>query len=75
MYRDASSGDVFHCVAIAVHDGCVRLCRHAVLLLRMGEELLYKFAIQCPRGDDSSSGDQYDDILVYMNIAEHRQRR
>jgi hypothetical protein len=41
----------------------------------MGEELLYKFAIQCPRGDDSSSGDQYDDILVYMNIAEHRQRR
>ena len=28
VYRDASSGDVFHCVAIAVHDGCVCLCRH-----------------------------------------------
>ena len=28
VYRDASSGDVFNCIGIAVHDGCLRLCRH-----------------------------------------------
>ena len=38
VYRDASSGDVFHCVVVAVRDGCVRLCRHCTLLFRMGEE-------------------------------------
>lgn len=29
MYVDVVSGDVFHCIAVAVHDGCrARLCRH-----------------------------------------------
>ena len=58
----ACSGDVFHCVAIAVHDGCVCLCRHC----SFGWEKRYSTpAVQYPRGDDFS-GDQFD-YLYHSN--------
>ena len=59
LYRDASSGDVFHCIAIAVHNGCVHLCRQCAF----GWDQSYSTpAVQYPRGDDTLAGDQYNDL-------------
>ena len=59
LYRDASSGDVFHCIAIAVHKGCVHLCRQCAF----GWDQSYSTpAVQYPRGDDTLAGDQYNDL-------------
>ena len=52
VYRDASSGDVFQCAAIAVHDGCDRLCRHCSF---GWQKSYFTPAIQYPRGADDSS--------------------